>query len=208
MYSEFTKPILSRIGALISILILWPLMLLLLVIIRIDSPGNPLFMQERIGKDGKIFRIAKFRSMKENAFYEGTGAYTYQDDPRITRVGRLIRETSLDELPQLFNILFGDMCFIGPRPLLPGIPLNYQDYPPEFKTRFSVLPGMFCLVDVRYRAEATFETQCTLDVFYVNNITYFNDIKILFGTLCMVFLRKGIYSEEIISIENEQSEAV
>ncbi len=168
-------------------------MILITILIKVDSKGKVFFYQRRMGKDGVEFTIYKFRTMKENAFEEGSGAYIYEGDPRITRVGKIIRKMSMDELPQLFNILRGNMCFIGPRPLLPGVPMKYEEYPKEYKVRFSVLPGMFCLVDTIYRAEASFETQCTMDAEYVNHITLINDIKIFFKTFQMVLLRKGIY---------------
>jgi undecaprenyl phosphate N,N'-diacetylbacillosamine 1-phosphate transferase len=195
MYKNIIKPILSRSFAFILIVILWPLLFIIAALIKMDTPGKVFFFQERLGKYGKVFYIAKFRSMKENAFYEGTGAYTYQNDPRITRIGKIIRKTSLDELPQLFNILKGQMCFIGPRPLLPDIPLKYEKYPEEYKSRFSVLPGMFCLVDVKYRAEASFIIQCTLDVEYVKNITFIGDLKIFFGTFITVISSKNVYKK-------------
>jgi lipopolysaccharide/colanic/teichoic acid biosynthesis glycosyltransferase len=208
MYKIFLKPLFARVGAFICILLLWPLMLLIAIMIRIDSAGNALFLQERMGKNGKNFYIIKFRSMKKNAFYEGTGAYTYENDPRITRVGRIIRNTSLDELPQLFNILYGKMCFIGPRPLLPDIPLCYEKYPEEYKPRFSVLPGLFCLVDAKQRAEASFETQCMMDVEYVNNISFIGDVKIFLGTFRMVLLRKGVYRVQCINNETKEKSEV
>lgn len=168
-------------------------MILITILIKVDSKGKVFFYQRRMGKDGVEFTIYKFRTMKENAFEEGSGAYTYEGDPRITRVGKIIRKMSMDELPQLFNILRGNMCFIGPRPLLPGVPMKYEEYPKEYKVRFSVLPGMFCLVDTIYRAEASLETQCRMDTEYVNHITLKNDIIIFFKTFQMVLLRKGIY---------------
>jgi undecaprenyl phosphate N,N'-diacetylbacillosamine 1-phosphate transferase len=197
MYKKVIKPILAKVLALISILVLWPIMILVAILIKLDSNGKIIFIQKRLGKNGKVFHIYKFRSMTENAYYEGTGAYTYESDPRITRVGHFIRKTSLDELPQLFNIISGKMCFIGPRPLLPDIPLTYENYPKEHQQRFSVLPGMFCLVDTKYRAEASFDTQCIMDVEYVNTISFIEDLKIFFGTLRMVLLRKGVYKKQI-----------
>lgn len=195
MYRYLIKPLLAKICALLCILALWPLMALIAIFIKIDSPGKVLFIQQRIGKNGRKFSIYKFRSMKENAFFEGTGAYTYENDPRITRVGRFIRKTSLDELPQLFNIILGEMCFIGPRPLLTNIPMKYEDYPVEYKLRFSVLPGMFCSVDTKYRADASLDTQFRMDVEYSNNITFLKDVEIFLGTSRMVLLRKGVYRD-------------
>lgn len=193
VYQNKVKYVLSRFLAFLCILFFLPVMILIAVLIKLDSKGKVIFYQRRMGRDGLEFTIYKFRTMKEHAFEEGSGASTYESDPRITRVGKVIRKTSLDELPQLFNILLGNMCFIGPRPLLPGIPIKYEEYSKEHKVRFSVLPGMFCLVDTVYRAEASFETQCTMDAEYANHITLRNDVKIFFKTFRMVLLRKGIY---------------
>lgn len=193
-YRNKGKPALARLFAAIGIILLWPVMLLIAIIIKIDSPGRILFIQERIGKNGEIFRIYKFRSMREADDKEKREITdTYEDDPRITRFGKIIRKTSLDELPQLFNILAGKMCFIGPRPLLPDYPVPYEDYQEEYKLRFFVLPGMFCLVDTKYRAKASFDMQCRMDVEYVEKISFWQDIKIFFLTFRMVLMRKNIY---------------
>lgn len=193
-YRNTAKPFLARLFAALGIVFIWPVMLLISVLIKLDSPGKVLFIQKRIGKDGEIFNIYKFRSMQETEDEERTNMTdTYEDDPRITRVGKLIRKTSLDELPQLFNILEGTMCFIGPRPLLPDYPVTYEEYQEEYKLRFLALPGMFCLVDTKYRAKASFDLQCLLDVEYVEKMSFWLDIKIFFLTFRMVLMRKNIY---------------
>ena len=115
----------------IGLIIASPIMLLTSILIKIDSPGNVLFMQERIGKDGKVFKIAKFRSMCTGAEHTGSGVYSEKNDARVTRVGKFIRATSIDELPQLYNILKGDMSLIGPRPPLTYHPWTINKYTEE-----------------------------------------------------------------------------
>ena len=126
----------------IGLIIASPIMLLTAVLIKIDSPGKVLFMQERIGKDGKVFKIAKFRSMCTGAEHTGSGVYSGKNDARVTRVGKFIRATSVDELPQLLNILKGDMSLIGPRPPLTYHPWTIDKYTDEQMHMFDVRPGI------------------------------------------------------------------
>ena len=126
----------------IGLIIASPIMLLTAVLIKIDSPGKVLFMQERIGKDGKVFKIAKFRSMCTGAEHTGSGVYSGKNDARVTRVGKIIRATSIDELPQLYNILKGDMSLIGPRPPLTYHPWTIDKYTDEQMHTFDVRPGI------------------------------------------------------------------
>lgn len=126
----------------IGLIIASPIMLLTAVLIKIDSPGKVLFMQDRIGKDGKVFKIAKFRSMRTGAEHTGSGVYSGKNDARVTRVGKFIRATSIDELPQLFNILKGDMSLIGPRPPLTYHPWTIDKYTDEQMHMFDVRPGI------------------------------------------------------------------
>lgn len=196
MYSKFFKPLMTYGFALILTIVLSPLFLVVTILIKATSPGEAIFVQKRLGKHGKPFNIYKFRTMVKDAYYMGTGAHTYEGDPRITPVGRILRKTSIDELPQLINMLKGEMCFIGPRPLLDGNPYKYEDYPEEYKARFLVKPGMFCSVDVQYRAEADIETQLSMDCDYVKTMSFMNDIKVFFGTFLSVIMQKGIYQIE------------
>ena len=126
----------------VGLVIASPIMLLTAILIKIDSPGKVLFMQERIGKDGKVFKIAKFRSMCTGAEHTGSGVYSGKDDARVTRVGKFIRATSIDELPQLYNILKGDMSLIGPRPPLTYHPWTIDKYTEEQLHMFDVRPGI------------------------------------------------------------------
>ena len=126
----------------VGLVIASPIMLLTAILIKIDSPGKVLFMQERIGKDGKVFKIAKFRSMCTGAEHTGSGVYSGKNDARVTRVGKFIRATSIDELPQLYNILKGDMSLIGPRPPLTYHPWTIDKYTEEQMHMFDVRPGI------------------------------------------------------------------
>ena len=125
-----------------GLIITSPILLLTALLIKIDSPGKVLFMQERIGKDGKVFKIAKFRSMCTGAEHTGSGVYSGKNDARVTRVGKFIRATSIDELPQLYNILKGDMSLIGPRPPLTYHPWTIDEYTEEQLHMFDVRPGI------------------------------------------------------------------
>ena len=125
-----------------GLIITSPVLLITAILIKLDSPGPVLFMQERIGKDGKVFRIAKFRSMYTGAEHTGSGVYSGKNDARVTRVGRVIRATSIDELPQLYNILKGDMSLIGPRPPLTYHPWTIDQYTEEQFHMFDVRPGI------------------------------------------------------------------
>lgn len=194
MYRNFLKIIIGRSIAFIALIILSPLLLVIAFLIKLDSNGKVIFKQRRLGKNGKKFIIYKFRTMIENSENIGTKYITYEGDPRITKVGKLLRNTSIDELPQLFNIIKGDMCIIGPRPMLLKDPWPYDEYPDKYKKRYSVLPGLFCLVDTIYRAEASRELQFELDVEYVNKMCFKLDVNIFYKTFFVVLQQKNVYS--------------
>ena len=138
VFKRFMDIVLSIIG----LIIISPILLIVSLAIKIDSKGPVIFKQERIGKDGKVFKIYKFRSMVVGAEKMGTGVYSKKGDSRVTTVGKFIRMTSIDELPQLVNILKGEMSFIGPRPVLTYHPWEYEEYTEEQKKRFLVRPGV------------------------------------------------------------------
>lgn len=137
-----------------GLIITSPVLLITAILIKLDSPGPVLFMQERIGKDGKVFRIAKFRSMYTGAEHTGSGVYSGKNDARVTRVGRVIRATSIDELPQLYNILKGDMSLIGPRPPLTYHPWTIDQYTEEQFHMFDVRPGITGWAQVHSRVSS------------------------------------------------------
>ncbi|HIC88075.1 MAG TPA: undecaprenyl-phosphate glucose phosphotransferase, partial [Anaerolineae bacterium] len=172
-----------------GLILLAPLMLLLAIAIRLDSPGPVLFRQTRVGKDGKHFSLYKFRSMvhgaerereRLRALNEATGpVFKIRDDPRITRIGRLLRRTSLDELPQLYNVLRGEMSLVGPRPALPEEVAQYREW---HKKRLAVTPGLTGLWQVSGRSDLTFDEMMLLDIYYAENWSPALDIRIILRT--------------------------
>lgn len=175
-----------------ALLVLWPVMLLVALIIVIDSPGaSPIFTQIRVGRDGKPFKIYKFRSMVRGAEKMLDGmlnqnemdgpVFKIKNDYRITRVGRFIRKASIDELPQLFNILAGDMSLVGPRPALPREVAQYGDYE---RQRLYVTPGLTCYWQIQpHRNELSFDEWVALDLKYIQERSFATDWKIIFKTV-------------------------
>lgn len=168
------------------LLVLWPLLLVIALLVRLDSPGPALFKQERLGKDGKVFRILKFRSMCQNAEHTGSGVYSGKGDARVTKVGKILRATSLDELPQLFNMLVGDMSLIGPRPPLTYHPWPIDQYTEEQHHMFDVRPGITGWAQVHGRKEVEWHERIRLNVWYVENVSLWLDLKIIFMTVFKV----------------------
>ena len=196
MYERFIKRILDFILSLIALAVLLPLMLVLMVLGAIKMKGNPFFTQLRPGKDGKIFKLIKFRSMTCEKDKDGN---LLPDDVRLTRYGEILRSTSLDELPELLNILKGDMSIVGPRPLLVQyLPL----YNEEQRHRHDVRPGLTGWAQVNGRNSITWEDKFRYDVWYVRNISFWLDVKILFLTVKKVFCREGISAEDSATMED------
>ncbi len=195
MYAKYIKRFLDFFLSFCAVLVLSPILLLLTVIGAFAMKGNPFFTQERPGKDEKIFKLIKFRTMTCEKDKEGR---LLPDDVRLTKYGKFLRSTSLDELPELFNILKGDMSIIGPRPLLVRyLPL----YNEEQKKRHDVRPGLSGLAQASGRNAITWEEKFALDVTYVNHITFFGDVKILFDTVWSVLKREGIESKTSATME-------
>ena len=167
-----------------------PILLAVAAAIKIDSKGPVIFKQERLGKDGKVFEIYKFRSMCVGAEHMGTGQNSFKGDSRITRVGKVIRATSLDELPQFINILKGDMSFIGPRPTLTYHPWKLEEYTDFQRRRFEVRPGITGLAQVHGRKTIDWNERIKYDVEYVDNLSLGLDCKILFQTVWNVLTMK------------------
>lgn len=194
MYKRTVKRIIDLLIATCGLLILGIPMLFIAIAIKLDSNGPILFKQVRLGKDMKPFTIYKFRTMCNHA-YELGGIVTKSSDSRITKVGSFLRRTSLDELPQFFNIIKGDMAIIGPRPILDWEFDKYK-FNQTYLKRYDILPGMFCTVDLDYRAEADRDLQFKMDVTYSENITFVEDCKIFFGIIKTVISGKNVYKEE------------
>ena len=195
MYKSFIKRFIGCFLSLFGIVICSFPMLIISIAIKVTSKGPIVFKQERLGKNEKIFTVYKFRTMVDRA-YENGGLATRSDDPRITKVGSVLRRTSLDELPQMFNILRGDMAIIGPRPILPWEFDGYRDNP-VYRKRHDILPGLFCSVDIDLRASADRDTQFMMDAEYSENVTFITDFKLFFGVLKTVITGKNVYREEV-----------
>ncbi len=174
-------------AVLVTILAAIP-MAIIAVAIKMDSHGSVIFKQDRIGKDGKIFEIWKFRSMCQNAEQTGSGVYSGKGDSRVTRVGKIIRATSLDELPQLFNVLRGDMSIIGPRPPLTYHPWSIEKYDEEQIHMFDVRPGLSGWAQIHGRKDVEWHHRIELNNWYVRHATFALDTKIFLATIFKVLV--------------------
>ncbi|MDP4119987.1 MAG: sugar transferase [Bacillota bacterium] len=174
--------------SLFGLIIISPVLLLTSIAIKLESKGPVIFKQNRLGKDGKVFSIYKFRSMCVGAEKTGSGVYSSSSDPRVTKVGKFIRATSIDELPQFINVLKGEMSLIGPRPVLTYHPWSFEEYTDEQKKRFSVRPGLSGLAQVNGRKGLEWPNRIKYDVTYTEKCSFCMDIKIIFQTILKVFL--------------------
>lgn len=193
MYKHFFKRLISLFLAICGLTVCAIPMIVIAILIKCDSKGPALFKQKRLGKGQKPITVYKFRTMCQGAFEKG-GVATSENDSRITKVGAILRRTSLDELPQMFNILNGTMAIIGPRPILDFEFEPYKDNA-RFCKRYEVLPGMFCTVDLDLRATADRETQFEMDAEYVDNMSLGLDVKTFFGIISTVVLGKNVYKD-------------
>ena len=195
IYQKYIKRILDIVLSLLAIIILSPVLLIVALLVRTRLGSPVIFTQNRPGKDEKVFKLYKFRSMTDQRDSEGN---LLADDIRLTNFGRKLRSTSLDELPELFNILKGDMSIVGPRPLL----VDYLDlYNEEQKHRHDVRPGLTGLAQVNGRNAISWEEKFELDVNYVDNTSLANDIRIILDTIKVVFNKDGINSETSATME-------
>lgn len=190
MYKRFIKRSISIFGALLALLVVGWLILLVWLFLHFANKGaGAFFIQDRPGKDAKIYKVIKFKTMTDERDENGK---LLPDEKRLTKVGKIVRSLSIDELPQLINILKGDMSFIGPRPLLPKyLPL----YSAEQMRRHEVRPGISGWAQVNGRNTISFTKQFEYDVYYVDHLTFWLDVKIFFMTIFKVFKREGISEE-------------
>ncbi len=192
--SRLLKRTVGLVIATVMLVLLFPLMVLVAAIIKLESPGPAIFSQERVGENGKTFMLHKFRSMREDA-EEGTGpVWASEDDPRITRVGRTIRKLRIDELPQLWNVLKGEMSFVGPRPERPFFVERLRKIVPYYDERFSVKPGLTGWAQVMYAYGATEEDaieKLRYDLYYIKNMSLVLDLAVIFHTVKIVLLGRG-----------------
>lgn len=189
MYKVF-KRIFDILLSSIGLVILSPILLVTAIAIKIDSNGPIIFKQDRLGKNGKAFKMYKFRSMIVGAEKKGTGVYSGKNDSRVTKVGKFIRATSIDELPQLVNIIKGDMSIIGPRPVLTYHPWPYEEYTKEQLKRFNVRPGVTGWAQINGRKDVEWHKRIELDIEYVEKLSFLLDLKIFFKTISNVILMK------------------
>lgn len=189
----FFKLIIDRLFSLMLICILLPLMIIIGILVVLDSKGPIFYLQPRIGKKGRVFRIVKFRTMIKDAENKGKKILIEHNDNRITRVGFFLRKASLDEIPQLFNIFIGDMSFIGPRPPVPFYPYPYENYLEKDRVRFTVNPGITGLAQIKGRNEISWEKRFRYDRIYINNVSCGLDLYIFWMTVLKVLRQEGIY---------------
>lgn len=181
-YAKVLKRALDLIFGILFFIAASPLMLVMPIIIRLNSKGKAIFAQKRLGQNGKTFTMFKYRSMVVGAEKKGTGVYSYQDDARVTKVGRFIRKTSIDEIPQVVNIIKGEMSFVGPRPTLTYHPWTLEAYSDFQKQRFAVKPGITGLAQTEGRKAIEWTRRIEYDVEYIQNIGLFQDIRLVIMT--------------------------
>lgn len=199
--SYLVKRVLDIVASTLLLVLLIPLFLAVALAIRIEDPGPIFFKQTRVGRWGTLFTMWKFRSMYTDAEerkkelmarneMEGGVIFKMKDDPRVTKVGRIIRKTSIDELPQLWNVLKGDMSLVGPRP---PVPQEVDEYSLSDRRRLEVIPGITCIWQVSGRSDIPFDQQVELDVQYIQSQSLWTDIKILFKTVPALLFGTGAY---------------
>lgn len=198
--SQALKRIFDVIICSIAMIVLFPLWIIIAIAIKCDSKGPVLFTQERRTKNGRVFKMYKFRSMVVNAENMGTGLFNYENDPRVTNVGRFLRNTSIDELPQLWNVVKGDLSIVGPRPCVKYELGDFETLNKKYKKRFEVRAGITGLAQVKGRNENSWEEKVTYDNQYIEQFKkqgLWLDIKILFATVEKVFRKQDIYEEKL-----------
>ena len=196
MYVHFVKRLIDFIIVFCILMIIWPILLLISIWLHFANKGTgTFFMQERPGKHGKIFKVIKYKTMTDERDENGN---LLPDEKRLTKIGKFIRSTSIDELPQLINVLKGDMALIGPRPLFPQyLPL----YSKEQARRHAVRPGITGWAQVNGRNAISWTKKFELDVWYVDHCSFLLDLKIIFLTIKKVFVREGISSDTSVTME-------
>ena len=187
MYKNFFKRIIDVTLSVLALILLSWLYLIIALLVKLTSKGPVLFKQDRIGRNGKVFRFYKFRSMCVNAEHTGSGVYSDRNDPRVTKIGKFIRATSIDELPQLFNIIKGEMSLIGPRPPLTYHPWKWEEYTDEQRRMFDVRPGITGWAQTHGRKHVEWNERIKLNVWYVDHVSFGLDFKIFWLTIFKIF---------------------
>lgn len=208
--SLFIKRLFDIISSGILIILLTPVWVIIAILIKKDSEGPILFKQGRRTKDGKIFQMYKFRSMVVNAEKMGTGLFNYENDPRVTKIGRKLRDSSLDELPQLFNIFKGDMTVVGPRPCVTYELGDFDTLNKKYKKRFQVKAGLTGLAQIKGRNDISWDEKVTYDNEYVdmfNKFGFLADIIIGIESVFKAFKHNNIYENKIDDSMNDEESA-
>lgn len=201
----FIKRLIDFFGSLIGSIIISPILIIIALLIKLTSKGPVFFKQERLGKDGKTFKILKFRTMVVNAEKIGDGlSVKSENDNRITKIGKLLRATSLDELPQLFNVILGQMSLVGPRPPVTYFPYDgYINYPEWAKKRFTMRPGVTGLTQVTVRNSVSWDERIKVDNVYIDSFNVWFDIKLLVRTIGRIFKSENMYGKTFSVDKNE-----
>ena len=206
----FFKRLFDILSTLIVIILLIPVWVIIPIAIKCDSKGPVFFKQERRTKKGKVFKMLKFRSMVVNAENIGTGLFNYENDPRVTKVGRFLRNTSIDELPQLFNIFVGQMSVVGPRPCVKNELGDFDTLNKKYKKRFQMKAGLTGLAQTKGRNDIEWDKKVELDNEYIDKFKkygVFYDIKILFMSVIKVFKKEDIYENKVDGVSDDVESA-
>lgn len=209
LINKFLKRFFDVLISFVALIVLTPLWIIVAIAIKCDSKGPVFFVQERRTKNGRVFKMYKFRSMVVNAENMGAGLFNYKDDPRVTKLGRFLRNTSIDELPQIWNVLKGDLSIVGPRPCVKYELGDYETLNSKYKKRFEVRAGITGLAQVKGRNENSWDEKVTYDNQYIDLFKkqgLWIDVKILFSTVAKVFQKKDIYEEKVdLAVDDAES---
>ena len=206
MYLRFFKRFFDILVSFIALVCCSPIFLIVAIAIKLESKGPAIFKQTRLGRFGKPFQIYKFRSMCIGAEKQGSGQYSFKNDPRVTKVGRFIRATSIDELPQLVNILRGEMSLIGFRPPLTYHPWPYEAYTQEQKRMFELRPGVTGWAQIHGRKEVMWDDRIKMNIYYVENVSFMLDVRIFFTTIWKV-LSNADNENTGVTVTNKNTES-
>ena len=205
---KVVKRVMDFIIALCALIVLSPVMIIVAILVKATSPGPAIFVQQRVGKDGKVYDMYKFRSMCVGAEQQEGGVFCTKGDARVTKVGKFIRATSIDELPQLVNIIKGEMSFIGPRPERPEIIKQYLEEMPEFAFRTKVKAGLAGYAQVYGKYNTTPYDKLKLDLTYIENYSLWLDIKLMLLTLKILFSAEsteGVDEKQVTALKGEEN---
>lgn len=203
-YNRVVKRLFDMVLSALTLIILSPVLLVSAVLVKLTSEGPAIFKQTRIGKDAKRYTMYKFRTMRVNSEHTGYGVYSNDSDPRMTAVGKILRKTSIDELPQMINILKGDMSLIGPRPPLTYHPWPIDHYTKEQLRMFEVRPGITGWAQIHGRKDVEWNKRIKLNIWYVDHVSFLLDLQIFFSTIGKVFTNADNENNAATVVEQEK----